>query len=336
MNVNLCGYKYKNLTGHWGTAYLHVIKALLALNHTVNISPYITLNNLPKEVHKGIFTDNAIHIYNHTYEQDLRELGLLRPSSILNIYLKPTGPTTDFFTLDTLGYGAFSSPAYKTDYKIYDSELLKEFYRQQVIPIVYSGKNKWIEKEYQFTELKTELPDSYILILGQMPGDTTVTDFSFGNHWTKLTKIINTLLSQEVPHPIVVKLHPTLKERSQGNLWNLYLLDINSWKQKGVIVLDEFENIHSVLKGARVAILENSTAGIECLMNDVPIISFGAPEYLWATKDLRHSTYLYKYVTDLSWYDKQKSRSWLYWYMTQYACKDLESTIKRLKELLAE
>ena len=70
------------------------------------------------------------------------------------------------------------------------------------------------------------------------------------------------------------------------------------------------------------------------MMHDVPIISYGYPDYHWITKDLRILTRLNEYVDNTSWFNVSTSRKFLTWYIFDYLCCDIPSTMKRLEELL--
>ena len=130
-----------------------------------------------------------------------------------------------------------------------------------------------------------DVPDNHILVIGQMPGDETVCKQSFGSHWDKLILIVRKLYKQ---YPLVIKIHPTLQsEAEKSGTWLQYKETIDEWKNLGITVVEGRESIHGILPKTKVAIIENSTAGIECMMHDVPIISYGYPEYHWITKDLR-------------------------------------------------
>ena len=94
------------------------------------------------------------------------------------------------------------------------------------------------------------------------------------------------------------------------------------------------ESIHYYLKHTSVAIVDNSTAGIECLMYEIPTISYGWPEYHWATKKLQSLTQLSNLVTDLSWHDPLYCNRFIEWYINHYLCTDINSTEKRLKQLI--
>ena len=162
-----------------------------------------------------------------------------------------------------------------------------------------------------------------------MPEDETVMGFGFGDHWKKMCMIVDKLNDRD---NLVIKLHPRIRKASHR------IRDINKqieiWKEAGHQVFSGYESIHSVLPYTKVAITENSTAGIECMMHDVPIISYGYPDYHWITKDLRILTRLNNHVDNLSWWNISNSRKFLLWYIYDYLCCDIPSTMKRLEELI--
>ena len=69
-------------------------------------------------------------------------------------------------------------------------------------------------------------------------------------------------------------------------------------------------------------------------MHEVPIISYGWPEYHWATQKLQTLTQLKNLVSDLSWHQKEYAKQFIEWYINNYLCHDIISTENRLKELL--
>lgn len=329
MIANLCAYKFPTLYGNWAEMYCMVTLALSNLGYTVNRSPLIDAPSLEKMTAKGII-DNPedLYIYNHTYLEELRQVGLVRGPNI--IILKPTAPTPSHFTMDTVGYAAASSITYdEPDYQGYDST---SFFKTDVPKYISDRASKWSDRdEFQFSNEQLEIPNNHVLFVGQMPGDQTVTDMSFGNHWDKFCAAVDELKGTQ---PIVVKIHPTLKREAEN--WEFYEKKINEWKSAGIVVFQGFESLYDILPKTKVAVIENSTAGIECMMHDVPIISYGYPEYHWVTKDLRHLSQLRNFVNDLSWFDKERSRSFIAWYCQHYQCYDYESTLRRLKEILSQ
>ena len=342
MIANLHNFQFFTAYGNWGIAYNHLINALSTLGYEVCIDRNFKIENISSNISNSyIRTDKAINIYNHTYPDDLRVQGKNLDESVLNIFIKPTGPSTQYFSLDTLGFGPCSSLLFKQEYNILDIEILNNFYRSEVQPLIHFNTNKWSfstsDSKFKFNEeLEVDIPENHVLVLGQMPGDTTVTDMQFGDHWEKLKAIVDYLHKRKFP--TVVKLHPTLRDKKSEEEWEKtkYGQQVLRWKSAGIIVLDDYSSIHKVLPKASVAVVENSTSGIEAIMHNIPVISYGNPEYKWATKPLEHLCFLEDYIKDLSWYSTQKSYSWLYYYLKEYLCSDLDSTTERLTNIFYE
>lgn len=329
MKVNVCGNKYRQLTGGWTEMYLHVIEALHQMGADIHISPYLSLPGCPDYVIEGIEdSDDAIYIHNHTNVIQLAEQGFHMGSQ--SLFLKPTAPTPYHFTIDPMGYAASSSIAYqKPDFEDYDST---DFFENELPGYLESRANKWSDQaELQFNQEELDVPEDHVLLIGQMPGDETVTEMSFGDHWVKMWHIIRRIQDKS---KIVVKVHPTL-EREASDWDSKYLPDIEVWRSMGITVFHGFESLYDILPKTRVAIVENSTSGIECLMMEVPVISYGFPEYHWVTQDMRHVNLVQHYINDLSWHDAELAKSWVAWYCQEYQCKDLPSTIRRLNQLLS-
>ena len=159
-----------------------------------------------------------------------------------------------------------------------------------------------------------------------MPEDETTNGFGFKGHFDRLVMIVERVKHLDIS--CVLKLHPKFKLRGKQK-------DIvDKWIQGGLDVRTGFESIHDFLPHARVAIIDNSTAGIECLMHEVPIISYGYPEYPWVTEKLKSLSQLRGLVSDTSWHQEEKARKFIYWYINDYLCYDLNSTKRRLKECI--
>lgn len=335
--VNFCGNRYRTLSGNWKTMYLNVINAFNELGYDINLSKYLKLEDAPPFINHDIGKDdtNAVYVYNHTPKSKLIEenFTLGRKTFIL----KPTGPTPNYFTLDEEGYAASSSITYtKPDF---ESTMSDNFFYNEVLTFKNAKEHKWSDRDdLQFLNDCPKVPKDHILVIGQMPADETVTGISFGDHWRKLEAIVQVLMHQK--RPVVVKVHPTLKRES--NIpndagitgWSYYYETIEYWKSNNITVLFDFESLHDILPSTRVAILENSTSGIDCALYDVPMITYGFPEYHWITFDLRHLQQLPKAVEDLSWFDVKLSRAWITWFCTEYQCYNYTSTLNRLKKLL--
>lgn len=330
MNVNFCGNRYRSLNGNWARMYNLVAEAFEHLGYETRVSQYLKWRDKPDFVSQGI-DDNSddIYVYNHTTRQIILDDNFHTGGKTL--FLKPTGPTPDYFTIDSLGYAAHSSITFEKPN--FENVSSGHFYNHKVKGFIAEKQGKWTDRhDLKMDSICPDIPDNHILIVGQMPGDETVTKMSFGNHWEKMTAIITELEKQN--KPLVIKIHPTLRRESNKDQWTYYSNRIQWWQDNGHTVLYGFESIHDVLPKTSLAIVENSTAGIECLMYDVPMITYGYPEYHWVTFDMRHLQQLQGAVKDLSWWNRDKARSWLTWFCTQYQCHDLESTIQRLKQIL--
>ena len=326
MRINLCAIKYRDVfNGNWSDMYKHVIEALHDMGHTIYKSPYLNIAQEYEYITVGLEDESPTdtYVYNHSYIKELKNSGMYRGEN--NLFIKPTGPTDKHFTIDRLGYACNISITYtKPHFEGYD---YKEFFNTKASKWVSERQNKWYSRsDLKATPLQEDIPDNHILVLAQIPADETVSSFSFGYHWEKVKKILENLKSRS--EPIVVKLHP---EFSKDNLDHETLKE---WKNSNIVILEGTSSLYDVLKKTKVAILENSTAGIECLIAQVPIISYGYPEYHWVTKDLRHLTELDTYLDDMSWYNKERANSFIAWYCENFMCYDKASTIRRLKQLL--
>ena len=236
--------------------------------------------------------------------------------------MKPTGPTSKHFALDSIGYANSSTLAF-----IEPFELRKEYTNSSNDKIKYlieCKANKWDDSILLKWRQAKNIASDHILIIGQVPTDETVNGFGFGDHFLKLSMIVEKLKDKN----IIVKLHPSMKiDHKQQAV-------IDKWIKNNIDVRTQFESIHDFLPKTKVAILENSTAGIECLMHQVPIISYGWPEYHWATKKLQSLTQLEDLVSDLSWHKLAYANRFIEWYINKYLCHDVKSTQRRLSEII--
>ena len=328
MKVNFCGYKYPDLEGSWLKMYQYTAKAFDELGFDIAVSPFLEWNCTYKKTIINSYED--IYVYNHTFLSELRKEDFWIGRKTL--ILKPTGPTDTTFTVDTEGYAAASSITYtKPEFENIDET---DFFEKTVPYLINSKANKWDgRQDLQFLNESVDTPKNHILLIGQMPADETVTKMSFGYHWSKLAHIVKTL--ESYGKNLVIKIHPTLKTECKKEDWDWFFHEIKIWQQKHTVFYD-FESLYEILPNTKVAIVENSTAGIECLIHQVPIISFGYPEYHWVTKDLRHLNCLIDYVEDLSWWDRSLANKWLAWYCTQYQCFDYKSTLNRIQYLMED
>lgn len=329
MKANICARRFVDVYKGWYNAYSNVIQALHELDIDIAISPYLNMQNIPEYATVGIEDSTSdIYVYNHTHTQDIVKEGF--SLGVKTLFIKPTLPTPNHFTLDSAGYAAGSSITYKKpNYLGYDSS---NFISNEVPRIIQERPNKWSDREWcGFGEKeKLNLPKNHILIIGQIPDDETCKRMSFGDHIKKLEALVDSI--DHLPN-IVVKLHPHLLDEDDDAYYHNIIED---WKNRGVIVLTGYSSLFDILPDTKVAIVDNSTSGLECLMHQVPVISYGYPEYHWATKDLRHAHILSDYINDMSWYNREEANSFIAWYFEQYLCCDLASTKKRILEIFAE
>ena len=249
---------------------------------------------------------DELNIYNHCHVSEVHTNN--------NIIFKPTAPTSRHFALDTLGYANSSSLAFnkpKFEWKR-DWGIINGF--------IETKSNKWDDSILLKWRKPKQIPKDHILVIGQMPDDETVHGFGFGDHIAKLKMIVDKLHGENV----VIKLHPRYKNP----------VIVKEWEDAGHTVIDGYITIHDVLPHTRVAIIDNSTAGIECLIHQVPVISYGWPEYHWATKKLQSLTELPDLIKHLDWYDKDYADNFISWYIHEYLCDDVESTKKRINGIL--
>ena len=263
-----------------------------------------------------------LHVYNHT----ARDLEPDMPEN--SIIFKPTAPTSKHFQICKEGYANSSEITFDEPWE-YEMRLYSDTDLNEIKTLIDNRANKWDDSIMLKWPDVEDVKDDHILIIGQMPEDETVMGFGFGDHWKKMCQIIQKL--NERPN-LVIKLHPRIRKASH-RIRDINL-QIERWEEAGHQVFSNYESIHSILPHTRVAITENSTAGIECLMHEVPVISYGYPDYHWVTKDLRGLTRLNDYINNLSWHDKELSRQFICWYIFDYLCCDIPTTMKRLEELL--
>lgn len=327
MRVNLVGFKYQKLHEEWSLMYRNVIQALKELKFEVSISPYIQMVKRPKDVKVGIEdSKDDIYIYNHTYPEEIGKLNFFKGKK--SLFLKPTGPTNKHYSIDPLGYSSRITITYdKPNFEDIDYQ---QYWDSEISKIKEEKLHKWTG-DWEFEENTTPLPDNHILVIGQMPGDSSVHEFSFNHHIDDIERLVDNLDSND---PVVIKLHPFLKDRAEKEYWEWIMKKIVYWEGMGHTVIYDFIDIHTILPKTKLAIIENSTAGIECMMYDIPMITFGCPEYRWIAKELRHLVNINNYKNDLSWFNKELSRKFLVWYVRDWLCYDVESTKRRLKEIL--
>lgn len=337
MKANICARRFVDVYKGWYNAYKNVMDALHEMGIEICISPHLNMQEIPPYATVGI-TDSPddIYVYNHTHIDEIQQSGFFTGRKTL--FIKPTLPTPNHFTLDSRGYAAASYITYtKPNFVDYNSSF---FFEETVPNLIKNRPNKWSDRDWcKFgEEEQLNIPEEHILVLGQLPKDETCSRMSFGDHFTKLESIVDSISHLD---NIVVKLHPHLLDPASEDDED-YLPEprfreaVTRWENQGIVVLAGYTSLFDVLPKTKVAIVDNSTSGLECLFHQVPVISYGYPEYHWATKDLRHLVHLPRLVTDLSWVNQEYSNSFTAWYFEQYLCSDFSSTKRRLLEIFGE
>lgn len=274
------------------------------------------------------YSGNGWMVYNHTCLDNMWDpIGTLEKQILI---VKPTAPTANHFTIDDLGYANSSRLTFEEPYEY---EAMYSYLNPNshmdwgiIEDLIERKANKWDDSIILKWKPAKKIPKDHILIIGQMPEDETTNGFGFKGHFDRLVMIVERVKYLDIS--CVLKLHPKFKLRGKQK-------DIvDKWIQGGLDVRTGFESIHDFLPHARVAIIDNSTAGIECLMHEVPIISYGYPEYHWVTEKLKSLSQLRGLVSDTSWHQEEKARKFIYWYINDYLCYDLNSTKRRLKECI--
>jgi len=334
MKAVIWPYRYEDMKSSWYKQILWLINALKKENVEVKIHEKFKCNGTENLPRYNYVKDNPcdICIYNHLTIADL--IGNVVAAK-QNWFVKPTVPDEFHTTLDKLGYGPYSSIAYKKpNFKNIENIEIDKFFRTQVKYWVEKTTTKFDNKNYHFTNEYQEVPyDDYFLIIGQCGGDTVVTTHDFGSYFVKMEQIIRELVRIS-NRTIVVKLHPYVDgENAKTTEFADNLKKKFEAISPKVKVFIGKTNIHNFIEKAYCILLANSGAGFETMMHHKPIISWGYPEYHWVTYDLRHLLDLRRAIK-LDWFDREKSDKFLYWYMEKYCYYNQITCNNRVRELI--
>lgn len=274
-------------------------------------------------------------LYTHTTDNHVR--GFNGPQW----FIKSTAPDQFHATLDTLGYGPFSSITYsKPDFESVADSDLDDYFATKVSKWIDARTSKWGDDIFTSAGPGGE---DYVLVLAQTFKDETVDGMWFGNYWTALYQVVN-VLAQIEPR-VVVKLHPwtdghggfdcvgkpkapTTTEHSDKCRAELEKIGPN------VEVYSGMGSVHDFIKQSRCVVLCNSSSGLDALLHKKPIISWGYPEYHWAAYDMRHLCELPR-ALDLTWFNERRAAQFIYWYTERYCIYDQASANRRVGKLLS-
>jgi len=331
MNAIVWPYKYDDMQETWKLGMTWIVRALQLNGVRVKIHPDFKCEGLETITRYDWKVDKEfdIAIYNHC---DISHIvGDVIPAK-RTFFFKDTAPERNFYTLDELGFGPYSSITYKEPpYKAMKLTETKKFFDKKVKGWIDRKTTKW----GTYVPLgETEVPyNDYYLVLGQVPADSVVTQHDFGNYVMKLVQVVGEL-ARVGDRDIVVKLHPhTDGEHAKND-------DIAQMIAKKLLALSPKVkvqagkcNVHNFIKNAYCVILANSGSGYEVMMHHKPLIVWGYPEYHWVAYDLRHLADVGRAIK-LDWFKVENSNKFLYWYLEKYAIHDQDSADRRVNELL--
>jgi hypothetical protein len=327
-------YKYNDMQSDWQIPVMQLSRSFNKLGYTVLRHPHFKCHGLNEvsslydsEKHKKV----DICLYNHTDISHI--IGDIIPSN-KNLFFKPTVPERGYTTLDTIGYGPYSSVTYeKPFFNKYSQGEVNDFYDIFVKRWIDQRSNKWKE---HFTPENIEVKEKdYYLILGQCFGDEVITRHEFGSYEAKLHQIINELLRIDKDRTVLVKLHPyTNGKVTTTDGFAQAIADRIKEISNRVIVYSGNLSIHDFLPNCRCVFVANSGAGIEAMMHNKPIVSWGNPEYHWVTYRLLHLADIIRAIDTKNWFNKFSQQQFLYWYTRYYCFYDDDSCERRILEVL--
>lgn len=328
MKAILWPYRYVSMGDNWCQQMQWVVRALQF--HGVEVVRHYRfvcrgLEYLP-EYNYRVDQDADIVLYNHADESEI--IGdVLHPRA--NWFFKPTVPTAFHTTLDTMGFGPYSSVGYsQPSLEGIDPKL---FFDTKVAQWIQSRTCKWgdtLNKEVSIPE------SGYYLVVGQCGGDSVATRMDFGDYFTKLRQIVAELV-RVGDRPIVVKLHPYTNGepgKEQVGFADRIQQQLEAISPR-VRVYQGKVSIHNFIQRAHCVLLANSGAGIEVMMHHKPLIAWGKPEYHWVTYDLRHLCDMRR-ALKLDWFDASKQDKFLCWYLERYCFYDQLTCFERVRTLL--
>ena len=329
MKAVLWGYSYDDMKTNWRQQMLWLANALKK-NGCEVVKKDLKCEGLDVREY-DCKKDNPcdVVVYNHI---DISNLNGNVVKADHTMFFKPTVPDEIHTSLDSIGYGPFSSISFdKPAFEKVDVKKVKAYFHTKVRSWVDKSITKWGSCP---DEVAIPYKD-YWLVLGQCGGDSVNTRHDFGDYFTKLKQVVAEL-ARISPRDIVVKLHPYMdgKDATDTVFSDKFKIDLEAMSPQ-IHAYTGKCRIHNFIAGCRAVILGNSGAGFETMMHHKPIIAWGKPEYHWVAYDLRYLADLCRAIK-LDWFDVEKQDKFLYWYTELYCYSDQKSCDRRVKELLAE
>lgn len=336
-NVLFLPYKYDDMKIDWSTPVSQMVLAFKKYGFRVlRDKDFKFIGHLNTEIYDLNEHGSEIDIcmYNHT------DISSLIPENKINcrknLFFKATVPDKGFMTLDELGYGPYSSITYnKPNFEIFTKDIVNDFYSTEVKKWIIQRSNKW---RGDFRPLNVEIKENdYYLIIGQCYNDEVITRYDFGSYKVKVEQIIKEIDRIDKKRKIIVKLHPYINgvgEPMTGGFGESIKKELENIS-RSVVVYTGNLSIHDFLPKARCVFVANSGAGIEAMMHNKPIISWGNPEYHWVTYKLIHLVDIARAIRTEEWFDMFKQQQFLYWYTKHYCFYDSDSCLRRVKEVIS-
>jgi len=323
LKVILWPYKYIDMKESWYQQMIWLAEAFKLNNIEVKKHPNFICKGLDSLPLYNFRQDKEVDICIYNHAAIFHLTGNILKSK-MNLFFKPTIPDEFHTTLDSEGYGPFSSITFrKPNFEEINKEDVKLFFETKVKNWLINKNTKW-GKYFENKEEEINLKD-YYLVLGQVENDEVVNRTHPGSYLLKLNLIVKEL-SKLTDKNIVVKLHPYMNNAETIKI-KLEAIDKKIRAFTGKI------NVHSFIENAECIFLANSGSGFETMMHGKPIISWEYPEYHWVTYNLTRKEDLKKAI-ELKWFDKELQDKFLYWYLEKYCFYNQETASKRVSDIL--
>jgi hypothetical protein len=237
------------------------------------------------------------------------------------------------FTIDSWGWGADHSASW-------DAPDLRSIDQAEADEIVGSLRRRYVEtgisKQRQPPRGTTPaLPDGYIFVPAQMPGDYVQIHHS---PISVLDFVVRTLhWAEQRRQNIVVKLHPGL---STG-LYPEVAEAVDRLVRQSNHAFCSNANVHDLIAGCSGVFTINSGVGFEALIHGKPVATFGNCDYKWVTYrgSVERLDEARDFVLGYSGVQRRETARFLWFYVRRHGMsvesEDLEESRVRLTEYLA-
>ena len=167
------------------------------------------------------------------------------------------------FYIDSKGFAGGAS-CYPFDFDK-DREIAPGSFYAQMQARALTGESKFEQPASKDLKINTD----YVLFLCQIPHDETIIYHSDVNVFDALKHTI--MATKELNIPLIVKGHP-VNPNSMYPLQTLCMLHGHAYWVNDV-------NIHDLIPKARAVVVVNSGTGMEAMLHNRPVVTFGRCEY---------------------------------------------------------